>query len=253
MAEPDFLILGCQKGGTTTLYDLLCRHPRVLAARSKEVQYFSLHHGRGPEWYRSFFPDQEGSVTGEASPYYLFHPLAARRIAEEYPDVRLIVLLRDPVERTLSQYFHSRRLGLEPLDLTAALLAESDRLAGAEEVLARGDAHDGHREHSYVSRSRYDLQLRRFADHFPTEQLLVLRSEDLFASPELVCTVAWRHLGLPPTPLGPVHALNAGRGERVGVPDDVVTMLETQLSGERPLMERWIASHGQPEVRSADR
>ena len=100
------------------------------------------------------------------------------------PSVRLIVLLRDPVERCLSQYFHSYRLGLESLDLESALSAESDRLAGAEEQLvAPGGSHRSYQEHSYMSRSRYEHQLSRFEKYFNIDQFLLLRSEDLFENP----------------------------------------------------------------------
>jgi hypothetical protein len=98
--------------------------------------------------------------------------------------VKLIVLLRDPVERALSQYFHSRRLGLEPLGLEAALAAEAERLADAEAALKRGLAHPSHQQHSYLSRSCYQEQLPRFEAFFGADQLLVLRSEALFAQPQ---------------------------------------------------------------------
>ena len=116
-------------------------------------------------------------------PYYLFHPLAAKRIAAALPDVKLIVLLRDPVERALSQYFHSKRLGLEPLELEAAFAAEVHRLADADAALRRGESHRSHQQHSYLSRSRYEHQLFRFEKLFSSAQLLILRSEDLFDQP----------------------------------------------------------------------
>ena len=108
-----------------------------------------------------------------------------------------IVLLRDPVERTLSQLFHSRRLGFEPLDPEQALAAELERLEGAEDVLARPDGlHRSHQEHSYVSRSRYEQQLARWLRHVDRERMLLLRSEDLFLDPHRV----WRQLQAFPHP-----------------------------------------------------
>jgi hypothetical protein len=249
MAGPDFLILGCQKGGTTTLHDLLTRHSRVLPAAVKEVQFFSLHYQHGWDWYAQQFSEAPLGLTGEATPYYLFHPLAAERIAHHCPKARLIVLLRDPVQRSLSQVFHAKRLGFEPMDLEQALAAEPARLAGAEACLARGERHLSHQEHSYLSRSRYGPQLERYARLFPAEQLLVLRSEAFFADPADTTALVWRFLGLEPEPLGPVQAANSGHGEAAAVPANVRARLEAELAGERAVMEQWLQQlgpHGHP-------
>ena len=255
MSPPDFLILGCQKGGTTSLYDLVVQHPRIHAASQKELHFFSLHYRRGWSWYAAQFPKRRRrqlwwrGLSGEATPYYLFHPLAAQRIAQHCPKAKLIVLLRDPVERALSQYFHSVRLGLETLPLEAALEAEPARLAGAEASLSRGEAHRSHQEHSYVSRSRYGQQLDRYAQLFPAHQLLVLRSERFFADPVGCTETVWRFLGVQPQPLQAVRASNQGRGEAAQVGPEIRAALEAQLSGERDTMERWLRQagpHGQP-------
>ena len=138
---PEFLGIGVQKGGTTTLQRLLEQHPQVHLPPSKELHYFSLHYGKGEAWYRQQFADAKADQhCGEITPYYLFHPEAPQRIKALLPDVTLLVLLRDPVERALSQVFHSKRLGLEPLPLQQALAAESERLAGADDVLIYGRA-----------------------------------------------------------------------------------------------------------------
>jgi hypothetical protein len=109
---PDFLVLGTQKGGTTTLHHLLRQHPDVFLPSVKEVHFFSLHYGKGAAWYGEHFRGaQPQQRCGEITPYYLFHPEAPGRIHQLLPKARLIILLRDPVERLLSQYFHSRRLG----------------------------------------------------------------------------------------------------------------------------------------------
>ena len=111
MRLPDFLGIGTQKGGTTYLHGLLQEHPQVFLAHPKELHYFSLHHGRHVGWYADHFADAStGQRCGEVTPYYLFHPLAAERIHAAIPNVKLVVLLRDPVERALSQYFHSLSL-----------------------------------------------------------------------------------------------------------------------------------------------
>jgi hypothetical protein len=229
---PDFLGIGVQKGGTTTLQRLLEQHPGACLPAAKELHYFSLHYGQGEDWYRQHFAGAASSQRrGEITPYYLFHPAAPQRIRALLPQVKLVVLLRDPVERALSQYFHSVRLGLEPLALEPALAAEEERLAGAEPALQAADGrHSSHQEHSYLARSRYERQLPAWEALFPSEQLLVLRSEDFFRSPaqlwpQLLCFLGLERCALPPLE----RPANAGRGEAAAVPVATRRKLRAQL------------------------
>ena len=124
--RPDFLIVGAQRSGTTSMYKTLSQHPAVLkAVLRKGVHYFDVGYTNGPGWYRAQFPLQYTAtrtqralgvrpLTGESSPYYMFHPLAAERIARDLPAVRLIVLLRDPVERAYSAHTHEVARGYDP-------------------------------------------------------------------------------------------------------------------------------------------
>ncbi|MDG4780904.1 sulfotransferase [Micromonospora sp. WMMD961] len=182
---PDFLVIGGQRCGTTSLYHHLAAHPRVRVASGKELQYFSVHHGRGARWYRGHFPrlapDQR---TFEASPYYLFHPSVPQRVAATLPQARFVALLRDPVQRAYSHYLHTRSYGLEPLSFVDALDAEEERLARA----TRGGpntraAHRALRNHSYAARGRYAEQLERWFAHVPRDRIHVARTEDLHADP----------------------------------------------------------------------
>lgn len=232
---PDFLCIGTQKGGTTTLHRLLSNHPGVMLPPQKELHYFTRHYNKGSHWYAQAFsaasPEQR---CGEITPYYLFHPEVPGRVQALMPQVRIIVLLRDPVERALSQYFHSRRLGMEPLDLLSALHAEPQRLYGAEGILAQaGGRHRSHQEHSYVARSRYEQQLPRWEQwFFGHQQLLVLRSEDLFRTPEVIWQQLLQFLELEPWPLPALpRAANAGRGEAQRVPQAIRARLEQTLQG----------------------
>lgn len=236
--RPDFLGIGVQKGGTTTLHTLLKKHPGVALPSDKELHYFSLHYSLGEAWYGGHFataaPERRW---GEITPYYLFHPLAAQRIRNCLPDARLIVLLRDPVERALSQLFHSKRLGLEPLELEEALAVEAQRMAEAEPVVVGGGRHRSHQEHSYVARSRYEQQLVRYEALFHREQLLLLRSEDLFQQPERVWTQVQDFLEILSVPLPPMPRANAGRGESNAVPPSLRQSLRRQLKGTYAVME----------------
>ena len=140
---PDFLIIGAQRCGTTSLYRYLCAHPSVQpAVLNKGIHYFDTNHEQGTAWYRSHFPSEpykaylrrrrgvERVLTGEGSPYYFFHPLAPGWIAEELPEARFVVMLRDPVGRAYSQYQHEVARGFEALAFEEALEEEEERLGG---------------------------------------------------------------------------------------------------------------------------
>ena len=186
---PDFLILGAQRGGTTTLYEFLARHPGVVPAREKEVHYFDFQTSRGPGWYRAHFPlrcRHPRRLTGEASPFYLFHPRVPGRVHRRLPRARFLVLLRDPVERAHSHYRLQRRAGLEPLaTFEEAIAAEPGRLRGEAERVRAEDDHYSYNFHhySYLARGLYREQLTRWFEHFPRGRFLILRSEAMHADP----------------------------------------------------------------------
>ncbi|MDX1421029.1 MAG: sulfotransferase domain-containing protein [Rubricoccaceae bacterium] len=178
-ADPHFLIIGTQKGGTTTLYDDLARHPHVLPAYEKEVHYFDHHHHRGRAWYRRHFPlrsalDRAAALTGEASPSYLYHPLAPGRIAEALPGVKMVALLREPVGRAVSQYWHMVRAGKEALPMAEAFAAETERLAGEHARILRGEPSDRrvYFTQSYRHRGLYADQLARYLDRSTSDEAL---------------------------------------------------------------------------------
>ncbi|WP_411875879.1 sulfotransferase family protein [Vulcanococcus limneticus] len=232
MRLPAFIGLGTQKGGTTSLQRLLADHPGLFLPPVKEVQFFSLHHGRGAEWYsRHYAGASPHQLCGDITPYYLFHPAVPERLQRALPQARLVVLLRDPVERALSGLFHSIRLGLEPLPPEQALAAEAGRLAGAEGQLLAGLAeHHSHQVHSYLSRSRYEQQLARYEALFPAEQLLILRSEDFFSDPEPLWRQLLAFLELDAVPLpAQLPVENAGQGEARGVDPALRQSLRQQL------------------------
>lgn len=197
---PDFLVLGAQRAGSTSLFDYLCLHPAVAEPTHKELHFFDQNWWRGIGWYRRLFPITRGHVTGEASPYYLYHPLAPARVAATVPHAKLIVLLRDPVQRAYSQYNLSVHYGHEDLSFEEALDREPERLAGEEEKIAADPRYKSfsHRHHSYLERGLYAEQLERWFGYFPREQLLVLRAEDMFRDPAAAYGEVLAFLGLPP-------------------------------------------------------
>ncbi len=187
-ALPDFLIIETMKGGTTFLYNLLTRHPLVEPAASKELRYFTdLIEEEGIEWYRYCFAepkwkDGRRTITGEATPSYLFHPLAPERAAHVVPQGRLIALLRNPVDRAYSHYQQMVRKGREPLTFEEAIELEEARLRGGRDWLLEDERYASfdHEHYSYLSRGLYANQLLRWSGFFGDEQLLVLKSEDLY-------------------------------------------------------------------------
>ena len=215
---PSFLIIGAQRAGTTSLFDYLLQHPDVCGPlpggevwwSGKELHFFDDRFWRGISWYRAFFPTvvrrraarlRGGDlVAGEATPYYLFHPLVPEGVAATIPTVRLIALLRDPVERAWSHYKIMRRSRREPLSFDDALAAEEDRLAGERRRLLTDPRFHAihHRDHAYVARGLYAEQLERWFEFFPRDRLLVLRCEDLRDRPSDVYREVLAFVGLRP-------------------------------------------------------
>jgi hypothetical protein len=204
---PDFVIIGAQKCGTSFLYQLLVQHPDVKPAFVKEVHFFDLNFAKGESWYRSRFPLQirkkRPYITGESSPYYLFHPHAPRRAATVIPEAKLVILLRNPVDRAYSHYQHQvARVwggGHETLAFEEAIEAEERRLAGELEKLSRDEHYHSrnHRTYSYLSRGIYVDQIAAWSRFFSRGQMLILRSEDLFDDAGGTLKILLDFLGLP--------------------------------------------------------
>ena len=182
---PNFLILGAQKAGTTALYAYLRWHPQVTGPSFKEVSFFDRHYARGERWYRAHFPARRRPAVGEASPSYLFHPLAPERVAQLLPDARLVALLRNPVDRAFSHYQHEVALGREPLSFEQAIVREDERMRGELQHMLDDELYFSHAwwNYTYLARGRYAEQLERWFASFPREQLLVLLTDELAQDP----------------------------------------------------------------------
>jgi hypothetical protein len=212
---PSFVIVSVERGGTTSLYRYLTSHPGVGEAFRKEVHYFDMNAVQGPDWYRAHFPLQAwgawarlrhgAGITGEASPYYLYHPHVPVRLARLLPDVRIVALVRNPVERAYSHYHLNVRQGKEDLSFEEALEREDERLAGEWEKLSTDELYwsEPHYRFAYRGRGLYAERLKEWHRHFSVEQILVVRSEDLYTDPAAVVAQVFHHLGVPPfTPSG---------------------------------------------------
>lgn len=212
--QPSFLVIGAQRCGTTSLHRLLARHPHVAPpALHKGVHYFDVAYGKGPVWYHGHFPmafparlrtgGNGPLLTGESSPYYLFHPLAPARIAKDFPSIKLVALLRDPVERAYSAYTHEFARGHETETFSRALDLEPERLAGeVDKMLADPNyVSVAHQHQAYISRGRYAEQLERVYALFPRDAVLVLDAAQFFADPGTEYARLLDFLGLPPCEL----------------------------------------------------
>lgn len=226
---PDWVIVGAQKAGTTTLHTALHDSRDSVPPVTKEPHYFTTHWDRPVDWYRAQFRAVPWHRTGEASPYYLFHPLAIARMRVTLPDVRIIVLLRDPVERAHSHWSHNRRRGREPLGFAEAIEAEEARLAGSDP----DDPKSAYRHFSYVARGRYAGQLARLAEHYSLRQVLVLKSEDLYAAPLAVVSEVADWVGIRPPRSVPPQ--NVG-GPRAAMPEPLRRTLQERFADD----ERWV-------------
>ncbi len=245
--EPSFLIIGAMKAGTTSLFRYLCEHPQIAAPAVKEIEYFDFNWARGEAWYRAHFPLKARNggnvVSGEASPGYLVHPRAAARTAGLLPGARIIVLLRDPVQRAISHYFHERRIGLETRSVDAALRSAEATTPflipyGYERAWHRAHyaADNGRRAHpellqrwpvhlAYVDVGRYADHLPAWFDAFGRSRVLVLSSEQLFAEPLATLNRALAFLNLSLTDRSDLRAHNAGTYSRP-VDDATIAYLE---------------------------
>ena len=198
---PDFLIIGTQKGGTSSLFHFIEQHPAVRVSIAKEIHYFDLKYRKGEYWYRGYFPYAwDRRITGEASPFYLFHPQVPTRVRQDVPRAKIIILLRDPVERAFSHYRMNVKDGTETLSFEEALAAEGQRIGGDVDQMGADDRYTGreYRHYSYIARGFYDEQLKRWLQYYPREQILLLKSEDLFANPAPVVWQVFRFLGVDP-------------------------------------------------------
>ena len=204
MALPDFLVAGVAKAGTTALYAALVGHPELFLPTVKEPKFFLTdgpppvtggpgdgqtyqeHVWRRPDYEALFDPAPPGTLRGEATPFYLYERSAHRRIHALVPDAKLILMLRDPVDRAHSNWAHLWSAGLEPeADFLAACAAEPARRAA-------GWAHFWH----YLAQGRYGEQLQHLLDVFPREQVLVLRYRDLRERPQWALDTVCGFLGV---------------------------------------------------------
>lgn len=201
MKSLDFMIIGAQKAGTTALSYFLAQHPGITMAAGKESHLFDsaayypeISATELNKLYASYFDGAKPEdLWADATPIYLYLPYIVPALKRYNPRLKLIVLLRDPVERALSQYAMEKGRGSEYLPLGLALLLEPLRL-----WLARNDLTPSSslRCHSYIDRGKYAEQLLRLSEYFPADQILVIESAQLKQDHHPVLERVYQFLGV---------------------------------------------------------
>ena len=185
---PDFIIIGTVRSGTTSLYYNICKHKSILPAAYDEIGFFDSNYNLGTDWYRSMFPTQKhmrtieistgNSITGEDTPFYFWKEEVADRIKKLLPDIKLIGIFRNPVDRAYSNYNLSVRNNVEKLTFEDAINEEIEYL----ENFSRRECTD--RMRSYLSKGFYDEQMKIWFDRFPKKQIHILSTEDMRDNPQ---------------------------------------------------------------------
>ncbi|MEL6554335.1 MAG: sulfotransferase domain-containing protein [Cyanobacteria bacterium J06621_11] len=242
--RPSFVVIGAEKCGTTSLYQYLAAHPQMLASVEKEIDFFDMEYHRGLAWYLSHFPgvpaesgtaesspaksrpsqllEKSQWLTGETSANYLYSDVAPARLFEQFPQIQLVVILRHPVDRTISRYNMMVRNGVEKRSFEA-VIADEMQLIEQAQACSLPDSQTGEKEIPWsvlnrcrhIGNSLYYYHLQRWLKHFTLDQLLVLRSEDLFTEPEQTLNSLCQTLGMLPSSAKAYQKHNAGQYDSV--------------------------------------
>ncbi len=201
--EPDFLILGAQKAGTTSLFDYISKYSEnFVPPQSKELQFFTERYAKGLPWYRARFPlvKKKGHITGEATPDYLFFGECAARVYRHYPQMKFIVLLRNPVERAFSQYnFQNNSDKVKDSDQRSFINAVKDEIniLNNESNIEKCVIFSNEKKYfSYVERGLYFKQLKKWFYYFPKSSFMIIDSESFYSDPQSYLVNLSKFLGL---------------------------------------------------------
>ncbi|MEZ5404973.1 MAG: sulfotransferase [Verrucomicrobiia bacterium] len=197
----NFLIVGTQKGGTTALANFLSQHPEICFAPQKEVHFFDSPQFQDSttveEWQKNYsqaFPNyQNQTLIGEATPIYMYWPQIAQRIHRYNSNMKLIFLLRNPIERAISHYRMESQRGNETLSFGQACFTEPFRLFQDRNNLSETSSL---RRHSYLHRGFYRKQVEQFRRLFPDSQILILKNEDLLNHHDIILKKIYHFLAV---------------------------------------------------------
>ncbi len=196
---PDFIIIGAMKAGTTSLYEYISQHPQVLPCAQKEVHFFVHHFEKGLDWYLSHFPPlikEKKFITGEASPGYFCNSIQ-ESVKSTFPNIKLMAILRNPVDRAVSHYYHNVKHGIEMRSFEEAINAEITVMESISDISTLGETSNWCGEQGYLLTGLYVYFLKKWMSVFPREQFLIVRSEDLYEKPILCMNKVFDFLQLP--------------------------------------------------------
>lgn len=215
--QPKFIIIGSMRCGTTSLYEYLTYHPQFVPALKKEVKFFNFNYESGKDWYKAHFPsilEGSGYITGEGSPDHLYYPEVATKIKELFPDMKLIVMLRNPVERSISQYYHWVKVGAEYRSLEKAIADEIELIEQMASpnfngvIKRKGDS-------GCLLESVYIHFLEKWMSVIPKEQFLIIKSEDFYANTADSLRQVYDFIGLPDYQLPEYKTYNANAYDKI--------------------------------------
>lgn len=232
-ALPTFVVIGAMKCGTSALHHMLRDHPGVAMSDPKELNFFfgseppapdstdpwAWGNGwRGVDWYARHFPTH-APVRGESSPGYTSpdHPDVAARLSATLPDARVVYLVRDPIDRAVSQHRHHRRDGTETRPLAEALLDPASQ---------------------YVARSRYHERLTPFLDRLPRDRVLITSTEELRTDPATTLAAVLRFVGADPPALSAEHLPRPSRAVRPALDPAITDRMRELLSDDADRLRR---------------
>jgi hypothetical protein len=196
---PEFIIAGPQKCATTWLYECLSEHPDVLMPDTDSIHYFDMHYTKGEQWYRQHFDAYDGEkLVGEETPSYIRDEVAPRRIAETVPNAKLLFILRNPVDRAFSHYWHEKSKGKTEFEF--------------EEVFENYDLYN-----DWVVPGLYHRHIRRYRKHFPSESVRLLFFEDLVEDDWSYLEDVYEFLGIDSTYRPSVLESKVNEGKRRGL------------------------------------
>jgi hypothetical protein len=221
---PSFIIFGSTRTGTTSLYEYLENHPSILPPIKKEIGFFNYAYHTNPKWYKMYFPTTNEKqkvenikknkiITGESTPSYFIDPRVPKRIFSLLPKIKLVALLRNPVDRAISHYQLNVSIGVEKLSFEDAVKNESKRILPSLKILEKDKPKgenslsyffrmlsfqpENYFKFSYLNSGCYYDHLKNWYDIFPQDQILVIKSEDFFENPNKIFQKIQRFLDLP--------------------------------------------------------
>ena len=209
---PNFLIVGIGKGGTSSLYYYLEKHPQILPAIRKEIHFFSENSERGLDWYLSHFPPipkESNFLTGEATPWYLVSYGTEKKVASIFPNIKIIILLRNPILRAFSHYQMQLKFAGEQRSFAEVISSEIEAIKNFSSP-GEVDSDYWQTEKGYLFFGLYFYFIEKWMTVFPREQFLILRSEDFYANPAATLTQVFEFLGVPDYSLAEYRNYNPG-------------------------------------------